>query len=156
MNRKVLTVFSILLTLVMAFASALIFNAYLDDMDDASLLIVFALFLLVTLAMIYTIIFDLFIGRKVLIFQKDVIIVVRNGKEVCAIAKSDIVNATFTYDLYNKKRCILSFCHKKKKYYLSITKQNKRTIESFFANVSLSEKDSSIGYFIQHLIEVFS
>ena len=44
MNKKVLTVFSIILTLVIAFASILIFDAYLDDADNISLLIIFAFF----------------------------------------------------------------------------------------------------------------
>ncbi|MBE6534266.1 MAG: hypothetical protein E7678_04775 [Ruminococcaceae bacterium] len=156
MNKKVLTVFSIILTLVIAFASILIFDAYLDDADNISLLIIFAFFSLITIVMILTIIFDVFIGCKDLIFEKDKIIVGRKGKMTYTISKNDIDKVSFTYDSYNNQKCILSFDCDKKKYYVSVTKWNKRAIDSFFADVKHTKHDSTVGYFVLHILEVFS
>lgn len=156
MNNKVLAIFSVLLTFVMIFASVLLIDAYLNDTDDIQLLIISLVFSLASLVVFFVVIFDLFIGRKDLTFENDKIIVSKKGKIVNSISKSDISNAVLTYDSYNKALCILSFAYNKRKYYLSVTKANKRTIELFFNDVKCSKRNSTLEYFIQYIIEVFS
>ena len=106
--------------------------------------------------MIIAIIFDFLIGHNELIFEKDQIIVGRKGKVLYSIPKSSISNTVLTYDANNKESCMLSFRSGKKKYYVSINKGNKRSIDAFLDGVKYTKRENTLEYLLQHLLDILS
>lgn len=156
MSKKLLPILAVLLTLVVGVADVMFIDEYINNPRNTDLLVISIIFSLITLGMIITIIFDFLIGHNELIFEKEQIIVGRKGKMLYSIQKSSISNPVLTYDANNKESCMLSFKSGKKKYYVSINKGNKRSIDAFLEGVKYIKRENTLEYFIQHLLDILS
>ena len=156
MSKKLLPILAVLLTLVVGVADVMFIDEYINNPRNTDLLVISIIFSLITLGMIITIIFDFLIGHNELIFEKEQIIVGRKGKMLYSIQKSSISNPVLTYDANNKESCMLSFKSGKKKYYVSINKRNKRSIDAFLEGVKYIKRENTLEYFIQHLLDILS
>ncbi len=156
MRKRIIIIFAALLILVMALATGLFIAACISEPDNTQLLAVSIVFALTTLGMIIAAIFDFIIGHNEILFEKDNIIFGRKGKVLHTIPKRDVSNLVLTYDANTKELCILSFRIRKKKYYVSVNKCNKRSVESFLEDMQYTKRDNTLGYVVQHLLEIFS
>lgn len=156
MSKKLLPILAILLTLVVCVADVLFIDEYINNPRNVDLLVISIIFTLIIIGMIIAIIFDFLIGHNELIFEKDRIIVGRKGKALYSIPKSSISNTVLTYDANNKESCMLSFKSGKKKYYVSINKGNKRTIDAFLDGVKYTKRENTLEYLLQHLLDILS
>ncbi len=156
MGKRVFFAISVLLILVVALATSLFIEEYLNDTDEYEFLVISCLLGILTVILIVSFVLDFIVGHKDYIFEKDEIIVGRNGKVLYKIAKKDISDPVFTYDAGNKELCCLSFKSGNKKHRFILKKNSVRSAEIFFRDIGVIKNENTAVYIIQMILDIFS
>ena len=154
MNRKIISVFAVIFTLFLIFASVLMFvecfSSYTKELLTPAIV-----FSLASLISILFLILDVFIGRKRYIVEKEQIIVGRKGKMLYSILKKEIISPEMIVNPFAKNKCFLSFYFDNKRHIVSIKNSNDVVLKGLLSGTG-AKTDENIGrYLLTSLIEIF-
>ena len=154
MSKKIFSVFAVVFTLLLHFASGLMFVECSLSYSNELLLPGVILSLVSWVATLF-LVHDVFIGRREYIFKNDNIIVGRKNKVLCEISKSNIQSPKIIVNSITKKSSFFSFYCNGKRHIVVVDERNEDRFKRFATDVNPKKIENTIQYIFVYLLEIF-
>ena len=154
MNKKIVTVFAVIFTTFLAFASSvMVVECFVYQ--NSRILFPTVMLSLTSLVTILFLVLDVFIGIKDYIFKNDVIIVGRKSKMLYSISKEDIVAPKIILNSLTEKSCFFSFYYNRKRHIVSVKDRNEGTFKRLVSDIQAEVIEDTMIDILMYILEIF-